>query len=328
MVQKQLRKRWQRWLDRRIPPATQVTLNHRSIFILPTRTGVLFTVLLLLLLVTAINYQNSLIYALTFWLFSVGLAAMLFTFRNLAGLTLAAGHTTPVFAGETVGLPLRLEASGVRWHEALEIGFPDNIVVQADATPKASSTPQADLILSYTTHQRGPLRPGRLRLDSRFPLGLFNTWTWVALDFKGLVYPRPEYVPFALAAGESGEHLAGAPSFESGQQDFQGLRPYQRGDSFRRIAWKQLARGKGLVSKDFDHDEGALCWLDWDTLAPLPTETRISRLTGWVLQAQQRNWRYGLKLPGVSIEPDNSEIHRDHCLKTLALYGLQEPAHG
>jgi len=86
------RQRWQKWLDRRIPPARQVELSHRSIFIVPNRVGLLFGVALFVMLVTAINYQNSLIYALTFWLFCVAMAAMNFTYRNLSGLTLAAGH--------------------------------------------------------------------------------------------------------------------------------------------------------------------------------------------------------------------------------------------
>src|SRR5690606_41725712 len=60
--------RWQAPLGRRIRPAAQVTLSHRSIFILPTRSALTFGLLLLLLLITAINYQNSRIYALSFWL--------------------------------------------------------------------------------------------------------------------------------------------------------------------------------------------------------------------------------------------------------------------
>ena len=323
MIPSSWRRHWQGWLDRRIPPSAQVTLGHRSIFILPTRAGLLYLLLLLLLLITAINYQNSLIYALAFWLFSVGLAAMLFTFRNLAGLTLAAGHMNPVFAGETAELPLRLIPAGGRWHEALEIGWPDNPAVTAQVVPDADVT----LSLSFRTRQRGPVRPGRLRLDSRFPLGLFNTWTWVTLHYRGLVYPAPEYVPFVFAVTDAGDQIAGAPSQQSGQQDFHGLRHYQPGDSLRIIAWKQVAQGRGMVSKDFDHDEGASCWLDWDMLAPQPVEVRLSRLTGWVLQAQQRNWRYGLRLPGVNIPPDNSEVHRDQCLRALALYGLSGAEH-
>src|SRR5690606_9731069 len=136
---------------------------------------------------------------------------------------------------------------------------------------------------------------------------------------------RPETVPFVFLASDGGEQLSGAPSAQSGEQGFQGLRPYRQGDSMRRIAWKQLARGKGLVSKDFDHDEGATCWLDWAALTGVPTETRLSRLCGWVLQAHQQGWRYGLRLPGEEFSPDNSEGHRDRCLRALALYGFSAP---
>ena len=31
------RRRFDRWVDRRMPPARQVTLGHRNIFILPNR---------------------------------------------------------------------------------------------------------------------------------------------------------------------------------------------------------------------------------------------------------------------------------------------------
>jgi len=323
-VRDMLSERWTRWLDRRIPPACEVVLGHRSIFILPTRTGWLFVILLVLLLVTAINYQNSLIYALTFWLFSVSLVAMLFTFRNMAALKLKAGHVHPVFAGDTAQLPLRMESSKKRSHEALYVGYPENVAVTADAFSDAPQT----VTLSYRTYQRGWLQTGRLRVESRFPLGLFKCWTWVKLDFKGLVYPQPENVPFIFAAGEAGDQIAGMPSRESGQQDFHGLRAYQPGDSLRIIAWKQVAQGKGIVSKEFDHDEGATCWLDWQALAPMHTEIRLSRLTGWVLEAQQRNWRYGLCLPGVEIKPDNTEAHRDECLRALALFGIREAENG
>ena len=310
--------RWRQWLDRRIPPASEVTLGHKSIFILPTRTGWLFAGLLLLLLITAINYQNSLIYGLAFWLFSMGLAAMIFTFRNLAGLVLQAGHVNPVFAGDVAELPLRLSAQKKRLHEALVIGYPDDVSVVADAAAGMKN----NVNLSYRTWQRGWLNPGRLRLESCFPLGLFRAWTWVKLDFRGLVYPQPEYVPFVFAAGGAGDQIAGMPSRESGQQDFHGLRPYQPGDSMKIIAWKQVAQGKGMVTKEFDHDEGASCWLDWESLAPAHTETRLARLTGWVIEAEKRHWRYGLRLPGTEIAPDNTEVHRDQCLRALALFNL------
>lgn len=319
-IPKRWRQRWTAWLDRRIPPARQVKLSHKSIFIMPGRSGLLFGAALIVMLLTAVNYQNSLIFALTFWLFSLAIAAMFFTFRNLSELTIAAGHAYPCFAGDVIELPVRLLAKEKKSHDALNIHFPDNPSVAAEVTAGDSVTAG----LSFRTEQRGYLNPGRLRLDTRYPVGLYQAWTWVRLDFNVLIYPKPEFVPFVFSTGEGGEDIQGAPSRHSGQQDFQGLRPYKPGDSLKQIAWKQLARGKGLVTKEFDGDEGASCWLDWDVLAPANTETRLSRLCGWVLQAQQNGWKYGLRLPGHQVSPDNSEVHRDYCLQLLAVYGLDD----
>ena len=45
-----LQPRWQRWLARRIPAASSVTLNQRRIFIVPSATGGAFALVLLLML--------------------------------------------------------------------------------------------------------------------------------------------------------------------------------------------------------------------------------------------------------------------------------------
>ena len=110
--------RWQRWLDRRIPAANSITLTQRSIFIVPSKVGWSFVLLLILLLVTAINYQNSLIYGLTFWLFSVAMSALLFTYRNLSGLTIKTSQGVNGFSGQYVEIPLRL-SDNKRDHAAL-----------------------------------------------------------------------------------------------------------------------------------------------------------------------------------------------------------------
>ena len=59
-VKQRIRQRWQRWLDRRIPPASQVTLSHRSIFILPTATGALYLLMLVVMLILILILKLSL----------------------------------------------------------------------------------------------------------------------------------------------------------------------------------------------------------------------------------------------------------------------------
>ena len=39
-------------------------LGHRQLYILPSRYGIIFSIVLLILLLTAINYENGLVYGL------------------------------------------------------------------------------------------------------------------------------------------------------------------------------------------------------------------------------------------------------------------------
>ncbi|WP_455230747.1 DUF58 domain-containing protein [Geopseudomonas aromaticivorans] len=310
--------RWSRWLEKRIPPARQVLLNQRRIFILPTPQGLLFGVALLLMLLAAINYQNSLAYGLTFLLLSVGLVAILHTYRNLAGLQLAAGEASPVFAGEQAGFRLRLQGNGRARHD-IALGWPpapfERVDVEADGS--------AELELFLAAKRRGWLRAPRLRVESRFPLGLLVAWSWVDLDLAVLVYPRPLDGALPPAPGIGEDEEPGVAAQRSGVDDFQGLRAYQSGDSRRRLHWKAWSRGQGLLVKDFAELHGHDLWLDFDSLGG-DREARLSLLCHWVLQLTGRNQPFALRLPGVIRPPASGATQREACLRELALFG--EPA--
>ena len=117
---KAVRSRWQRWVNQRIPRADQRIFGQRNVFILPTGAGVVFAGLLLIMLITGINYQNSLIYMLTFLLGAVVVAAMHQTHRNLSGLELTLIQAGDGFAGDTI--PFRLRAVSPR-HDSLAISL-------------------------------------------------------------------------------------------------------------------------------------------------------------------------------------------------------------
>ena len=136
-----------------------------------------------------------------------------------------------------------------------------------------------------------------------------------------VVYPRPDegLLPLPEPSGSAGEKRVAS----GGSDDFAGLRAYQASDSPRHIDWKAAARGRGLQTKLFSGRAAAELWLDWDQLpANLDLESRLSRLTRWVLSADQEGLRYGLRLPGLELAPDRGEPHRLACLRELALYGL------
>ncbi|WP_028238839.1 DUF58 domain-containing protein [Stutzerimonas azotifigens] len=306
-----------RWLARRLPAATSVQLTQRSIFIVPTTVGMAFLVALLLMLLAAINYRNSLAYAMTFLLASVFAVTLLHTWRNMAGLRLQAGRTRPVFCGERAHPWVRLESGG-RTHQAVALGWPGQTFELADVPARGA----CEVELTLSTTRRGWLRPPRLRVESRFPLGLFVAWSWVDLDLAVLVYPWPVADELPLQDGsrgdEEGRHLRGA-----GADDYQGLSPWQPGVSRRRLHWKAYSRGQGLLVKEFAAVAGRDLMLDYEALGG-DAESRLSRLCHWVQTLTEQHTAFGLRLPGRNIAPAQGRDHADACLRALALHGVAE----
>ena len=112
-LKRRLRASFQQWVNRRIPPAREVTLDQRRIFIFPGKVGFFFGFCLLVMLVTAINFQNNLCYALTFLLATLFMVAILHTFANLSGLTIRALRAQPTL---NLSTPLRNWTDRRHWH--------------------------------------------------------------------------------------------------------------------------------------------------------------------------------------------------------------------
>src|SRR5699024_7960252 len=79
---------------------------------------------LLLMFLVAVNYQNSMAFALVFLLFGVLVVSILHTYGNLAGLTLEGLHGHPTFAGEQAEFELRLSHTGRRDRHQVMLGWP------------------------------------------------------------------------------------------------------------------------------------------------------------------------------------------------------------
>lgn len=306
-----------RWLLQRIPPGPSVRLDQGRIFIMPTAIGLAYLVAMLLMLLAAINYQNSLAYALTFLLGSVFVVTILHTWRNLAGLVLQAGGAEAVFLGEHARLRVRLE-SPTRTYQAVALGWPKSGLQVIDVPPGGT----CEVELSLPTERRGWLRPGRLRVESRFPLGILVAWSWVDLQLAALVYPNPQEaeLPPTIGALEDEE---GARAAGRGVDDYQGLRQWQPGDSRRRLHWKAYSRGQGLLVKDFAALAGQEPMLDLDALGG-DLESRLSVLCHWVVELSARLQPFSLTIDGQQIGPDQGAEHRAQCLRALALFGSQQ----
>lgn len=298
------------------PEHGTIVLVQRRVFILPTRQGLLFAGVIILMLIGSVNYDLSLGFILAFLLGATGIQSMLHTFRNLANLRISPGRVQPVFAGQQAQFQIRITNTARVHRYSIALTRDKKTADYIDVPPGDDAV--ATVAVDAT--QRGWLRPGRLTLFTFFPVGLFRAWSYADLDMYCLVYPAPATPGLALPPPEAGD--AGGGIHGHGQDEFLGLRPYRPGDSLRHIAWKAVAREDVLLTKQFSGRADAELWLSWTALpSNMDTETRIAHLTHWVLDADSKGMSYGLRLPEATLSVADGAAHRAACLRALALHG-------
>jgi uncharacterized protein (DUF58 family) len=317
-VRDALYQRFVAWALRVRPPEpAPIVLSQRRVYVLPTRPGLAFAGALLVMLVGAINYTLSLGYVLTFLLAGLGVAAILHTFRNLAGLRILPGRSDPVFANELARFSIVLDNLRNEPRYALRLNLPNQAGVEIDVSAAASALPT----LTTPANRRGWLPMPRLTIATTYPLGLVRAWSYAAPDQRCLVYPAPaaDAPPLPLVPGREDGYSHGG----RGLDDFFGLRDHQLGDSPRHIAWKAVARHDGpLLTKEFSAAAAQRVVLDWDDLpSAMDVEQRLSVLARWVCQAHGEGIAWALHLPGKTLPFAAGAVHYHACLKALALYG-------
>jgi len=292
-----------------------VVLRHSRIYILPTRRGLALMATLVIMLLASMNYALSLGFALSFVCAGMVAAALLATFRNLAGVAASPLVAGEAFSGGQLDFTLSL-ASGGRARTGIEVAPRDGPPVRVDL-PAGATRP---LRLAVAARRRGRQPLGRVTLASDFPLGLWRGWAYVHFPLTGSVYPVPEASPPPLPPGHLGSDARRAAL--AADAELAGLRDYQRGDAQNRIAWKAVARGAGWYTKLFDGAGGSgAVDLDWFELPQgLDEEQRLSRLAAWILAAERETRAFSLRLPGAELAQGQGAGHRRAALIALALH--------
>jgi uncharacterized protein (DUF58 family) len=291
----------------RKPERLPVRLDRRRIYIVPTRTGMGFAVLLATMFIGALNYQNNAAILLTCMLGATLASSMLLTWRELHDLTLRSLHADHGFCGERLPLHLAFADDG-RTRAGLHVEM-DELIQPA---PLRAGACRATVTLPTT--RRGWVPLPRLRLSTTVPFGLFRAWAWITPDQHVLIYPRPFHnAPPPARNDDPRDRMTGG-------DEFAGLHDYRPGDPIRHVAWKASAHHNGLLVREFDRAaSGRPLRFDWHALGGLDRETRISRLTGWVCDAYASAHPWILVLEDHRVlGPDSNAAHYHHCLATLA----------
>jgi uncharacterized protein (DUF58 family) len=319
-----LTQRWSRWISKRLPAQKQITLSHKCIFIIPSAFGLVWIGLIVLLYLFGTNYQNNLVIGLSLLLASVFHTCIIYSYKNLAGLTFNAVTPPHGYADASMPFPIMLtghtrQKNPDTTHQQICLQFSYQRHVRVKQMQEQTIT-----MVPFEGTKRGRLNPGRIKVSSYFPLGLCCTWSYVDLDIHHVIFAKPEVCNIELASHISDndtqyEHGILRP----GVDDYKGLRTYIAGESLKQVAWKQWAQDKGMLSKEFAEPEGRPVWLTLANASGRDLEQQLSKLAWQVDKLSQTQQIFGLILDQHSINQQTGEAHRVACQKAIATYNLQ-----
>ncbi len=241
--------------------------------------------------------------------------SILHTHKNLSGITIVSIGAAPVFAGEKAAFKTMIITNDNKKRFSIRMGFENQEKIEENIFPP---NPR-HFNIPFKTQKRGILTPGTIVISTRYPLGLFRAWSKFDPGVTSLVYPKPVYdifMPSHIISSDREDK--GKRVIEGGTDDFSGLKTYQPGDSLLHISWKAFSKGQGLMTKKFGSQAGTWALFDYEKIPGKDVEIKLSMICGMILTAASKGMAYGLRLPGLEIEPGKGELHRHNCLKTLA----------
>ena len=291
----------------------RISITPKQIYIVPTRFGLVFAIMVIAMLIGANNYGINLAFALTFFLTGLGFSGMLLTWHNLVHLKISPENVDPVYCEEDAAFSVYLQnhRPGNRSGLQLRIGETSGA---ADLTGNSSKS----LICKISSIRRGYLDAGRWTLFTYFPLGMFYAWAYFDTGQACLVYPKPADSSIPLENLFRPQFLDALLTDENA--DFRGHNLYQPGDNLKRLDWKAFARGRGKLVKDFRKHQQDDFWLRWSDVLASDTEEVLGILCRAVIELEQAGIEFGMEIPTAAIKPGSGPDHKSHCLLTLALF--------
>lgn len=298
----------------------QKTTIH-NIYVYPTKVGWIYIVAVLVMWLFGVNYDNNLVLLTALFGGSCFLVSIFLTWSNLRDISIfpyVSSHE--VRANEGVPMYFSVQSSdkvvyGVRIASNLS---------QAMAPMDVAHGSKISLLCQDLG--RGIFRLPRFKIYSDFPLGLIRAAFYVEANEVVTIFPRVipcEFLPqkdFRNFNGRRKEHATQTNSLNArADAELSGLRKYQAGDSLNLIAWKQLAKGRGLMVREFSADTSSCVKLNETSVRARHYEEQISMLAHAVNALSARGVMFGLEFAGINVLPNKGERHRLSLQKALAL---------
>ncbi len=307
MIRQLFKRKLNQFFNRRGKEELPVEFGWRRIYVLPSKPGLFFFTIWMLMMMAGLNFNNNMSLMLVVLLFGLAQVLLHRTFFNIKNLRVEQIQAKPVFLGEPATLQIQIGADDEKWQIRAENKL------STDVSNITQQTAQLKLLVE--SRHRGWQAIERIKLLTRYPIGLFTVWVYTTPEESILIYPKPEN-PCPDFPQHGG--LEGDKSHAKRGDEISGVRGYRQGDPIRDIAWKKSAQSNQTWVKEFTQNQGKNLLFDFTQMNNDNTESKLSRMTAWVLAAELQHSEYQVLLPGFDSGMSAGESHKHLCLKALA----------
>lgn len=306
--------------------------RYRSIQL--TSEGTRYVLLTLAVGVAAINTGNNLLYLLLAMLLSLIVMSGLLSEQCLKLLDIRRILPDHVFANQpTTGalaisnLKPRLPTFSLKVMDMVNGKAVDRGIHLLHLAPRTSTFQSYPLLIP----RRGRYAIEGIKLQTRFPFGLFVKGATVRLPSEIIVYPEIKPLPGDLIGDVTALGHEQAAFRRGTGASLYNLRGYQAGDDSRAIHWRTSARQARLIVKETEAEDQRRVMLALSTAVPDADrhafEEAVSLTASLAMYFHERSYAIGLLVDDCVLEPAAGADHLYERLRTLGLC-RRSPASG
>ncbi|MCB9482218.1 MAG: DUF58 domain-containing protein [Desulfobacteraceae bacterium] len=292
-----------------------LVIKKNQIYILPTPPGFIFLLVIFVIFAGSFNENNNMGLLFSFFLFFVFLISIRETRNSILGLKIISIKIENSFALSKAKIIFHLSAEKNE-KKLFEISCSDKMIKFKSINKNLSVKQEMEI----DSIKRGVYNSPVFTLSSDYPYGIFKAWTYIRSNEKQIIYPAPSKNAIPVHELKSIMEEKGIIKDSNKNEDeFKGLKEYEKGDSIKRISWKSYSKGLGLFTKDFGDQTG----LDeliiyFDEIKINNIEKKLSLICKTILELESMGLKYGFETDKMNISPGTGKEHQKKCLEILA----------
>jgi uncharacterized protein (DUF58 family) len=277
---------------------------------------------LLVIGVAAMNTGNNLLYLVVATLLSLIVISGIMSESTLRGIRAQRRLPPLLFKGAPARVSLRV-TNGKKLFPSYSFTITEMDGPSSGAyVLKLGPGESADMSAEYTFKRRGVLKLSGLKVETRFPFGLFTKGKEELVEEDALVLPSVsgKKLPVTLKATRSGNASTFYGKSGSGG-GLWGLREYTLADDARHIHWKSAARSRGLHLKEFEKERDEKIVVLFDNRGPAGeqfeqmVDVAAATVNGYI----ESGFSVGLRTASTDIPPAPGRVQLLRLLNELAL---------